>query len=502
MSYRIHLNVQTEKYGNFIHATQLLRSIIKIIFISYFVIISIIHFNEGMADNGDFSRIMTWFTSGPIDIEPNWPDPDTEAWRDRFINFFIPYWKMDFPFDSSVYSSVVLIWLPGILLNYLFFSTEVLSLPILSITPSLIFLLSLISLFHWIETSNLNEKRKTVTLAVAGGLFTILLTASNYTRFFSSFYHETASFIFLIGVLWCLILLSRRTTILRTSFFLLFALCLSAAKISTIFWGVFLIPFIVYIFRKQGVGILMTSITAMLLIIISSIGFILVRKTSYADINTYDSMFFGVLTLSEKPTTHLDRLGMSGFEDCIGEIIYLEKGNACALKINGRLTHLDILNVIINEPKLIFKIFEYISQNMHITSIDYLGKYPKGTPDNVRNTFLSNPWSVMQESIFPNNFAFWFSIISFISLFLLGIMKTGFISDVSMIGLIASFGFLMDSSIAYLGAGKADFMKHIIFSNFLYDISIILACALLMIYIPDFVQFSKSKYLSLKSQTQ
>ena len=36
---------------------------------------SLLQSTTGLADNGDFTRIMTWFTSGPVGIEPNWPLP-------------------------------------------------------------------------------------------------------------------------------------------------------------------------------------------------------------------------------------------------------------------------------------------------------------------------------------------------------------------------------------------------------------------------------------------
>jgi len=45
--------------------------------------------DSDLADNGDFTRAMTVFSSGPIDIHPNWPDPTNqkELWERRFLNF-------------------------------------------------------------------------------------------------------------------------------------------------------------------------------------------------------------------------------------------------------------------------------------------------------------------------------------------------------------------------------------------------------------------------------
>jgi hypothetical protein len=47
---------------------------------------------------------MTVFTSVPIHIEPNWPDreKEKEKWDRRFFNYYIPYWKLDFPDQSLI----------------------------------------------------------------------------------------------------------------------------------------------------------------------------------------------------------------------------------------------------------------------------------------------------------------------------------------------------------------------------------------------------------------
>jgi len=95
--------------------------------------------DTGLADNGDFTRAMTIFTSGPATISPNWPDPisQKELWVRRFFKYYIPYWKLDYPEAFSIRrpfkSTALLLWVPGIFLNQLFWSKNVLNIGIMSL---------------------------------------------------------------------------------------------------------------------------------------------------------------------------------------------------------------------------------------------------------------------------------------------------------------------------------------------------------------------------------
>jgi hypothetical protein len=116
---------------------QRLERSMEIILILWFVVAMYLQQNVGLADNGDFTRAMTWVSTGPIGIEPNWPAANTEDWSKRFFNFWIPYWKLELNMSIPTTSAFVL-WLPGALLNKFLYSGTVLYLPSLSLLPKLL----------------------------------------------------------------------------------------------------------------------------------------------------------------------------------------------------------------------------------------------------------------------------------------------------------------------------------------------------------------------------
>ena len=116
-----------------------IRKGIKILLVLLAILGFYLQHDVGLADNGDFSRGMTWITSGPANITPNFPDYDTQhqEWEKRFFNYWIPHWKLDFPMHADMKSSVVLLWLPGVFVNWLAVSSETLHIANLSLLPKI-----------------------------------------------------------------------------------------------------------------------------------------------------------------------------------------------------------------------------------------------------------------------------------------------------------------------------------------------------------------------------
>lgn len=114
-----------------------------------------VQMNLGVADNGDFTRAMTVFTSGPVRITPNWPDPGTqgELWSKRFFQYYIPHWKLDFPENLSLTrrfkSSAYLLWFPGVLLNQALYNKSILNLEIMSIVAKIVLILLVLIVFRY-----------------------------------------------------------------------------------------------------------------------------------------------------------------------------------------------------------------------------------------------------------------------------------------------------------------------------------------------------------------
>ena len=66
----------------------------------------------GLADNGDFVRMMTPFCLRPTGFLENNSARDTPEWSDRYFHFYLPLWDSGSS-GTRPKSSVQLWWLPG-----------------------------------------------------------------------------------------------------------------------------------------------------------------------------------------------------------------------------------------------------------------------------------------------------------------------------------------------------------------------------------------------------
>lgn len=155
----------------------------------------------GYADNGDFTRAMGVFTSGPIGFDVNWPDPVTQRdlWQRRFFKYYIPWWKLDYPEQMSIdrrfKSAAYVLWWPGVILNSLIYSSSVLNLSVMSIPARLLLLLAVALLLYWM-CDHTSWHSIAATWLVGLGLAIIL--SSPYSYAMNSFYFEGAGLVFLM----------------------------------------------------------------------------------------------------------------------------------------------------------------------------------------------------------------------------------------------------------------------------------------------------------------
>jgi len=191
----------------------------------------------GKADNGDFTRLMACFSSGPVGQEPNWPLPGSEQWRRRFFHYWIPAWKLDFPGCLGIWSSAMLLWLPGILFTHLVISSSTLWLPVVAVFPKLILVGVLWPTFRWIETSELTPAAKHVLALTLGLPSAAILVAPEYAAYLHSFYQESGSYVFLLAFLAALVLAARmRRRGLARLACILTLLLLGGARAANIYW--------------------------------------------------------------------------------------------------------------------------------------------------------------------------------------------------------------------------------------------------------------------------
>ncbi|NOY05968.1 MAG: hypothetical protein GXO82_04965, partial [Chlorobi bacterium] len=224
---------------------------LKILLVLLLIVGSFSQIENGLADNGDYSRVMTWVSSGPLGFSQNWPSAGTPDYQDRFFNYWLPYWNLDFPLRSRWVTSVLLLWIPGVLLNMLLISPSILWLPMLSIAPRLLSIALLFALFRWIEKRTSSYRSLLyLTLCLP---YVLIAINTDYLAYFSTFYQEPASMVFLLWLVAAFISYRRKDR--RSVHFITLAalvFLVTEAKFSNIYWPL-LAGAVTYLFYLQNV---------------------------------------------------------------------------------------------------------------------------------------------------------------------------------------------------------------------------------------------------------
>jgi hypothetical protein len=459
--------------------------------------------NTGLADNGDYARSMAWISSGPIGIGPNWPIAgSTERWPKRFLDYWIPFWKLEWNISASTIpaTSAIVLWFPGVVINHFFYSPKILYLPLLSLFPNLLLLGVLLLLFKWIS---IQTRHRFFLLLGVGVPMTFLFTSTDYIVYFNTFYQETASFVFLFLFLSSILILKRRPSLGYLVLSIAFLLFLATSKTSNVYWPFIAVPFVFHIWSAGKKIKLRTKFVAGLALIVT-FTFVSQRITARGSVHNppYDSLFDGVLTFSENPSEHLHRLGFDGAMQCVNTTSFSVIGNTFFTKYKERMTYQSTLDVIYHEPMVLFNCFKYALDNMQKTNLTYLGKYAFDDPRNAEKNSvesLLNLWGLLKLKFFPVGYSLAFVLVGFLCWFIIGLKQTGLYHDLSIIGLLCSIACIIDMFVAILGDGKLELPKHLFLSNVLFDIAIIVFLSNVLLFCLELAGRKLSKSDSHKS---
>ena len=477
----------------------------------------------GLADNGDFTRVMTWFTSGPANMAENFPANDTPEYHERFFNYFIPDWKLDFPLQG-IFSSVELLWLPGVLLNWAFLSKAVLSMTMVGLVPRLLSLVILWLAFRWINHSYPVKERGLTQAEPAGASWlapvlsltlgiplALLLGSGAYTVYFNSFYQETGSFIFLFLFLAAVIYIWRVERVrlevaqkesrisgdgepietkeplrpyLWPRFLALAALfVLLTAKASNFYWvvpGILLVvPWRKVAARPKSYILLYLVGAAILLLAVVFTP----NRTDLRQAQAFQSLFRGALTFSNDPAKRLDELGLKGAKKCVSQSAFKPTGQYCVEQFADKISFRSTAQVILHEPIILLRIVRFSAQNMQNITVE-LGKYAAGAPPMARlQSAVTGVWSFFKERFFPRSLGLLVTLAFFTGFFLLNLKGShGMRWELAMLGLLATLACFIDMNVQVLGDGRADIIKHLFLANLLFDLAAIAALNVGVIY--------------------
>jgi hypothetical protein len=441
----------------------------------------IVQLHIGLADNGDFSRLSTWVTSQPEGFSCNWPEEGTAEHDERFWKNVVTFWKLDLPMTTYWVSSVLLLWLPGVLLNVLLFSTSTLYLPFLSFAPRAMLLLFLWAALRWIR----RESGESAPLysVLLGIPFVLFAWNTDYVAFFTSFYQEPAS---LTGVLFIIMLLGlyahRGDTPWRPWLSSAGLLFLTAAKISNLPWAcigaLLLIPWSSVIRVPKRLALYLV------LVLLLPAALPITQASLYGTrtVNAYHSIFYGALLFSEQPWQHLARHDMRGAMSCMGLHGYTEEGRACMEQHAERLHHTVVLDIIAHEPAIAWKMMTFAADSMQqVQLIDYGKNVLYNLPGTeapferwlpaaaVMDTPL-NAWTRLKASVFPRGESLLLALAAAFVLFVTGLRsRDRMVFTLTLVGLLLTLGGLADMWMQVFGDGQRDIDKHLFLANIAVD---------------------------------
>lgn len=430
----------------------------------------------GVADNGDFLRIMN--TAGLQYYDAS------ESYEDRFFSYSHERFAYDAPLRGFYPSSQVLVvWLArtiASIINGNYFNIRILG---------AIYTLLLLSALWLLVKYN---KPQTPALGLAiGGVLLFVFFDMGYLAYFHSLYGEPVSMLGLLLAFALGLRLLRRSVPDRTGIVLLFlaVLFLILAKIQNAPLGLlFTLIFLrlAWLYKDTGWKRLAWLLSGLLLL--SSITLYATAPGGLKHINLYQTVFYGILYQSPDVKADLASLGLPQELEVLAGTNYFESGTAISQTDDAleemffnRISHKDVLLFYIKHPVRLWDNMKTAAESAFSIRPYYLGNYEKQeqlSPGALSFTFSG--WSELKNRWLPHRLE---AIVLFFVLYLGAAVHMWIKSRdtagriraelVMLLGGAGLFAFVTP----VLGDGLADIGKHLFLFNVCMDMMmIVLLC--------------------------
>jgi hypothetical protein len=479
------------------HGVRSPGAVVPALIVGYFIAAMAWQFHTGLADNGDFTRAIKIFSPGAVGIRPNFPPLHSDLWNQRFYRYWLPEWTLRRQPEKAITSALVL-WLPGIALSELVRPGAEISLPLISIVPRLLLLSELILLLLWARRQS-GGKVLPVTIGLPAAL---LLTTTDNAAYLNSFYQETIALVFVLPLVFSLVYLKRRPTLPRLAIVVVFLALLTAGKESTLYWPALALPLILYCWvsnepvrwRDHAKRTVASGCAAACVLTLAAHAGMHFKEDG---VNPYHSLFCGALTFSQRPAEHLQRLGLADGLECLDVSAYENRGAAYYAAHRNRMTFRNTISTLAHEPAILGRMEGHVLARMQDLSLEYLGKYsandPRSSlyppyPDNRtgseercwnsrEETTLLNAWATLKYHCFPIGNLLALTLVIFVAWFAWSMRSAApagqGVRELALAGLLASVATVVDMTVAILGDGRYELIKHLYFANLLFDIAAI-----------------------------
>lgn len=427
-----------------------------------------VSYGYGLADNGDYGRIMKPFASMPLGFDENWPEAGSAAYKVRFWTFWYPDWKPGAEGGNLVQSSAWALWWPGVALDRALFSDGIRHLPIVGL-PLKALLLGVLCLVG---------RGLVRRYGVAGGLLTLVIAWVMFDvaslGYLNTFYQESAQVVgcalLAVALAWWA---SREPSVRwRSAIYPLCAAFLISTSKNASFHVVALVAFVLAAYTvRDSTNRNRERLTALVLALIgclaAGVAFNYARGTADMVLDTkMHSFFAGVMTVSKDPKPHFRAEGLPDDAlKCIGESAYSQIGRQCRGDYAEKLGYGATIRAVMREPSMIWPLAVAGADGLHVATPFAHRRTPQYSAMDMNGSALA-AWSAFKETHFPRGAAAVLSlgavVVVSILLFLRGYSHVLF---AGLFAMIAS----VELVVAILGAGKIDLDKHLFLANISVD---------------------------------
>lgn len=428
----------------------------------------------GVADNGDFPRIMG--STGLGYLSP--------YGTDNYFGFINRLYSVnDIPLKLAGYyiSTEIFLVKLAILLNRIAADNGVFDIRFLSFVYSGVFLLSIFLIIKY------NRHKPSYVNWLLALLIIVVFTDVGYVSYFNSLYGEPVSFTFLLLTTAAALYIVRKEHpgLWALAGFFTAALFLTGAKVQNVPIVIIIILFSVRLRQVRRDRAWRNALILFLsLLLISSSVIYLSTPKGIKNCNKYQTVFYGILKNSPQPEKDLEELGLdprfavlAGTNFFMKNLPYNLKSPAMEKELYDKIKRSRIIMFYAKHPSRYLEKLEITARNAFSTRQDGFGNFEKS--EKVEFGQMSNSfslWSNIKKIAIPRSLVFLiiFYVLYYFVLIKLhmkakDISKKAYIEVFMLIGLAGLIQFL----VPVLGDGEADLSKHLFLFNVCFDIMLV-----------------------------
>jgi hypothetical protein len=442
----------------------------------------------GVADNGDFERIMNSTGLSHIPTDPS----------DRYFGYVNREYAIigGTLFDGGYISSEIPLVLAAIGISRLFSTPGIFDIRVLSLFYSLIFIFAFFLVIRSIK------RMSAAAFVPVSIILLFVFTDIGYLAYFNSFYGEAVSLVFLMlmmgGALYCIsdaVTGEKPKLWALTVFFIGLAFFVSA-KVQNIPSGLLALVFGLRLMalRRDRIWRRTAIISIVFVLAASLLTFTSVSK-DIKICNKYQSVFYGILKDSPDPSSDLAELGLNPAYSSLAGTNYFMDSYPVDIRsaefkdeIFKKVTYAKVAGFYLKHPDRFLSKLDTAASNAFMIRPG-MGNFEKSAGKGYGATAdYLDAWSDLKDGLFPHKLSF---ILRFFSIFILllcieyiravgsssrrGTNKSGkyaLSGSMLMVELVAALFLIAVSQLAVpiLGDGEADISKHLFLFNTTFDL--------------------------------